>query len=247
MANINWNDGRLITLNAGEGATCTALNKGQLYGLIFYNSAGNDTGADVTVVWGNGNPPETVHVPGTTGNQGLASVFFLNGTDTTTVSATVLPNQTGVQVQTYIASVKMPTNTSGINNISLPADGAPHSFNKFTRYYTVPASHWYNVQINSNINQFISILFTEQKATVFVVNSAGDISSFIAGVGSAKSLNQYSIVTSAYQTVSQAIIGNGSQYVFVNADSVQNSQSASIAFTSLSALYAAHEEAEKSA
>jgi hypothetical protein len=139
MSSTNWNNGQLITLSPGDTATCQQLNASQLYGLIFYNSAGNDAGANLSVVWSQSQPPATVHVPGTTGNQGLASVLFVNGSDTTTVSAAMLQNQPGAQVQTYIASVKMPTDTSGINNQSLPADGQPHSFNKFTRYYTVPA------------------------------------------------------------------------------------------------------------
>lgn len=236
MSSTNWNNGQLITLNPGDTATCQQLNARQLYALIFYNIAGNDAGANISVVWSQSQPPATVQVPGTTGNQGLASVLFVNGSDTTTVSAAMLQNQPGAQVQTYIASVKMPVDTSGINNQALPADGQNHAFTKFTRYYSVPASHWYQAQIQSNINQFISIQFAEQSAVVNVVNALVDPAPQIQAVGSA--VNQYKTNTSQYQTLSWSLQGNGQQMVFVNADSIQNSQSASISLQSLSALYA---------
>jgi hypothetical protein len=235
MSSTNWNNGQLISLNPGDTATCQQLNANQLYGLIFYNSAGNDAGANISVVWSQSQPPASVYVPGTTGNQGLASVLFVNGSDTTTVSAAMLQNQSGAQVQTYIASVKMPVDTSGINNQSLPADGQPHSFNKFTRYYTVPASHWYQAQIQSNINQFIAIQFAEQSAIVNVINSLVDPGTLIQSVGRATSQVTTNIVKN--QTFSWPLQGNGQQLVFVNADSVQNSQNASISLQSLSALY----------
>ncbi len=235
MSLQDWNKGQLITLNPGDTATCQQLNSGQIYGLIFYNSAGNDAGANISVVWSQSQPPASVHVPGTTGNQGLASVLFVNGSDTTTVSAAMLQNQPGAQVQTYIASVKMPVDTTGINNQALSADGQPHAFTKFTRYYTVPASHWYQAQIQSNINQFIAIQFSQQSATVNVVNSLVDPGLLIQAVGSATSQVTKNVVP--YQAYSWPLQGNGQQLVFVNADSVQNSQSANISLQSLSALY----------
>jgi hypothetical protein len=235
MASNNWNDGNLITLQPGDTATCQNLNARQIYGLIFYNSAGNDAGANISVVWSNSQPPASVFVPGTTGNQGLASVLFVNGSDTTTVSAAMLQNQPGAQVQCYIASVKMPTNTQGINNQQLPADGKNHAFSKFTRYYTVPASHWYQAQLESNVNQFITIQFTEQNATVNIVNSLVDPNPQVQAVGIAK--NQYSINAVKNQITSWSLQGNGQQIVIVNADSIQNSQNAQISLQSLSALY----------
>ncbi|WP_347905269.1 hypothetical protein [Pseudomonas purpurea] len=35
----NWNGGQRITLRAGDTATCTTLQTGQLYGIFIYNSA----------------------------------------------------------------------------------------------------------------------------------------------------------------------------------------------------------------
>ncbi|WP_176370007.1 hypothetical protein [Paraburkholderia youngii] len=236
MSSINWKNGQLITLDPGDTATCQTLTGGQLYGLIFYNAAANDAGANISVVWSQSQPPVTVSVPGTTANQGLASVLFVNGSDTTTVSAAMLEGQLGARVEAYIASVSMPEDTTGIINKPLPADGKNHFFEKFSRYYTVPASHWYQAQIHSNINQFISIQFAEESAVVNVVNSEADPAPRILAVGRAK--NQYNTNVSQYQTISWSLQGNGQQLVFVNADSVQDSQGTSISLQSLSAQYA---------
>jgi len=233
--NINWDDGHIITLNASDTATNQKLNQQQLYGLIFYNSAQSDSDAIVNVVWSNSQPPVRITVPGTTGNKGLASVFFINGSDTTTVAASLSQNQPGVQIQAYIASVKMPTNTSGINNIALPLDGSNHNFSGFTRYYCVPQSHWYEAQIQSNINQFISIQFQEQKAVVNIVNCTSDPNVNVFAAGAAKT--QYTINSDTSQNLTWNLQGNGTQFVWVNADSIQNSASATISLQSLSALY----------
>jgi hypothetical protein len=239
MTAFDWSGGQLLTLAQGDTAQCQGgLNQQQLYGLFFYNTAQNDTGADLSVVWSQSQPPVQVHVPGTTGNQGLASVVFLSGNDTNTVSVAMVQNQPGAKVQAFIGSVKMPTNTAGINNQALPADGQLHAFTAFTRYYAVPASHWYNAQIQSDINQFISVQFSEQRAVVNIVNSLVDPGSTIQGIASAKGM--YTTNTSAYQTTSFALQGNGQQMVWINADSVQNSKSARISLQSLSAIYEAH-------
>ncbi|HEX6518440.1 MAG TPA: hypothetical protein VF070_00285 [Streptosporangiaceae bacterium] len=232
MTAIDWNDGRLITLEPGDTATCTALNQQQLYGLIFYNSAGNDTGATIMVNWSNSQPPARVQVPGTTGGQGLASILFVSGDDTTTVAASMLQNQPGAQVQCFLASVKMPVNTNGINNQPLRPDGQNHPFTAFTRYYAVPESHWYQVQVESTINQFISVLFTSQSAIVSVVNATVHPGTVVQGVGRAAQM--YTLQVSQTQIDSYPIQGNGQQSVWVNADSVQNSQSAVISLQSLS-------------
>jgi len=235
MAVTNWNDGKLITLKPGDTATCTELNSGQLYGLVFYNSATADTSTTVSVIWSNSQPPAIVQIPGTTGNQGLGSVLFVNGSDTTTVSAAVLANNPGAQIECYIASVKMPTNTAGINNLALPSDGQAHSFNKFTRYYSVIASHWYQAQLQSNINQFTAIQFSEQHASVTIVNQTVDPTILVTAVGMAQ--KQYTIASVPYQNYSWSLQGNGQQMVFVNASSVQDAGAATISLQSLSNMY----------
>lgn len=235
---IDWNDGRLLTMNPGDTATCAGgLNSGQIYGLFFYNSAGADADAVVNVVWSNSHAPAQVTVPGVTQKQGLASVLFVSGNDTSTVSAAMVNNQPGTQVQCFIGSVKMPTGP-GLNNRQLPTDGSTSQFQAFTRFYCVPASHWYSGTIASNINQFITVQFTEHNATVLVVNAMQQYTKdnpppTVQAVGSAS----FDVSCSMRQSLPWSMQGSGSQMVWINADSVQNSQTATISMQSLSGLY----------
>lgn len=110
MASNPWNDGHILTLSPGDTASCVGgPNRQQFYALFFYNSAQNDTGATLNVVWSNSEQPVTVTVPGTTGRLGLASLLFVSGNDTNSVSVSMSQNQPGAQVQSFIGSVKMPT------------------------------------------------------------------------------------------------------------------------------------------
>jgi hypothetical protein len=240
MAKIDWNDGQLITLNPGDTATCAGrLNTGQIYAIFLYNSAGNDANAPVNVVWSNSQPPVPVTVPGTTANQGLAALCFVSGDDANTVSISLGQSSSGTQVQAFLGSVKMPVNTSGIQNVALPLDGQNHSFQAFTRFFAVPQSHWYSGQIQSDINQFISVQFKEASATVNIVNQLVDPSNVVKYAGPS-SKSAVTINPSASQTLTWNFQGNGTQLVWINADSVQNSQTATMSVQSLAAVYDAY-------
>ncbi|HYQ53653.1 MAG TPA: hypothetical protein VES70_24865 [Pseudomonas sp.] len=235
-AQINWNGGQRITLGSGDVATCTTLRPGQLYGVFIYNSAGNDNNADVNLVWSNSQPPCQMTIPGTTANAGLASIGFVSGTDTQTISLSVPPNSGIGQVEAWIGSVSMPTNTAGLNNQPLPANGEQVPFNKYTRYYAVPPSKWMKLTIVSTINQFISCQFRQDKAVVFVVNetSNGLLSGQVQCMGpTAKEQGTVNITTSSTQSINENLQGDGSQWVWIDADSPQDSQTASIALQSL--------------
>ncbi|MHC6225514.1 hypothetical protein ACYU03_12195 [Pseudomonas sp. X10] len=235
-AQINWNGGQRITLKSGDTATCTTLRPGQLYGVFIYNSAQNDNNAIVNVVWSNSQPPCQITVPGTTADAGLASLGFVSGTDTQTVSLSVPPNSGIAQIEAWLGSVSMPTNTAGLNNQPLQANGEQVPFNKYTRYYSVPPSKWMSLTIVSTINQFISCQFRQDKAVVFVVNetSNGLLSGQVTAMGpTASEQGVVTISTSQIQSISENLQGDGSQWVWMDADSQQNSQTASIALQSL--------------
>jgi len=70
------------------------------------------------VNWSNSQPPVPITVPGTTANAGLASLGFVSGTDTQTVSVSLPSNAGSSQVEIWLGSVGMPTNTSGLTNLS---------------------------------------------------------------------------------------------------------------------------------
>jgi hypothetical protein len=50
-------------------------------------------------------------------------------------------NQPNAQVQCWIGSVRMPTNTAGLNNQPLPDNGTTLPFAQYDRYYAVPPSN----------------------------------------------------------------------------------------------------------
>ncbi|MDD1017040.1 hypothetical protein [Pseudomonas rubra] len=232
----NWNGGQRITLKSGDTATCTTLSPGQLYGIFIYNSAQNDTNAKVNVVWSNSQPPCAITVPGTTANAGLSSMGFVSGTDTQTVSVSIAPNSGLSQVDIWLGSVSMPTSTSGLNNQPLQANGELYQFNKYTRYYAVPPSKWMSLTIVSKITQFISCQFRQSQATVFVVNetSHGLLDGQVTKMGpTASEKGAVDIKTSDIQSINYNLQGDGTQYVWMDADSQQDSQSASIALQSL--------------
>ncbi len=225
MSAINWNDGQLITIKGGDTATCTGgLNPGQLYALFFYNSAQNQTSASVKVVWSNSKQPITVTVPGTTQEMGLAALCFVSGDDTNTVSAALSSGTNNPQVSAFIGSVAMPTNTNGITNVQLPLDGQQHPLTRFTRYYAVPQMHWYSATLQSDINQFISVQFMQNSATVNIVNTVADPDSVIQYT-SPSTKDMVKVSTYRKQSADWSFQGNGSQVVWINADSVSNTSS----------------------
>jgi len=230
---IDWSAGQVITLTEGDTATLSELNDSQLYGVFLYNTANADNTVTVTITWSDdpGNPPVDVPVEGTTGDQGLAAVRFLSGSDASYISASVGQDQKDAQIKAFICSVEMPTDTAGINNQPLPADGKRHQFERLTRFYCVPAGRWYRTTVASDVNQFISVRFFESYAHVTVVNKIDDPALRIQGIGNAAKMFQVDATEkNSFQTKME---GDGSQQVWINADSVQDSQSASLSLQPL--------------
>ncbi|WP_459209147.1 hypothetical protein [Aquimarina rhabdastrellae] len=229
---INWDGGQRITLRDQQTAVCEGLKAGQLYGIFFYNASQSDHDIDVIVNWSNGSLPVTIKVPGTTGNNGLASVALVSGSETNTVSVSIKTDEGSGSnaVDTWIGSVGMPINTAGLINQEMPInENMP--FDKFRRYYRVPSSQWYNLTINSNRTQFMSIQFIENQATVFIVNPGPNAEAFVTGIGSVTENKDFTIVkpkSGQPQTITNPLFGNGGQFVWMNIDSQQNSDDSNI-------------------
>lgn len=230
MSTITWNDGRSIQLTGGDTAQCENLKAGQLYAVFLYNASGEDQNIPVTVNIGNGHPPKTVNVPGTTGNNGLAALALISGNDTQTANVSIVSHQSGAKIDAWIGSVGMPTNTSGIENMQLPFNGELQQFNKRARYYAVPESRWYQLTLNSPQTQFISVQFSENHAKVFINNPVGDSSNIIVPTGTVAEGSSYEVVKpqGQPQTITYQGQGNGQQKVWMNADSQQNSSDSTI-------------------
>lgn len=229
---INWDGGQRLTLQNGQTATCKALHAGQLYCLFLYNSAGADKNIPVTVVWSNSQPPQLVTVPGTTADQGLATLVFVSGNDTNSVSVSIT-NTLNASIDCWIGSVEMPTNTSGLQNAPLPNNGVPQPFTKYRRYYAVVPASWHQLTIESDIQQFISVQFSESFATVYIVNPTQTPTQNVVALGSTS--DQYKIVTPSGQPqlLTYSFQGNGTQLVWLDADSQQDSLNATLKLQSL--------------
>lgn len=234
---LNWDDGRLVTLTGGQAAKCASLVKNQIYAVLIYNVSPIDVPAFVTVVWSNTDPPSTVTVRGTTGDNATASFLFVSGTDTDFISISLAPGSQAI-IAAFIASVSMPLNTNGINNAELPNDSQFYSFLKYDRYYAASATGWRLISIKNLNNQFISLEMTENAATVIVVNAGsgiadGQVNKFGAAANQSGAVQIKSV---ANQTYSDNIQGNSGAYVWINGDSAQNSQNSVIALQQLSLL-----------
>ena len=163
MASINWNGGQKIMLQEGSIAIANGvLQQGQLYAIFLYNSSLADHNVNVSIFWSNSQPPAIVSVPGTTANQGPASVVLVSGNDTNTVSVSIT-NTPNSSIDCWLGSVGMPTDTSGLNNQRLPSNGVEQPFAGYDRYYAVPPPTWQQLTIGSNIAQFISVQFSSKR------------------------------------------------------------------------------------
>lgn len=238
----NWNSGQMMCdQKVGTILSCSTLNSGQIYAMFLYNSAGADTSIQVQASINNVNPT-WITIPGTTANQGLASLVFFSGNDGMTVNLVIPNNAQNGNVQTgsitaWLGSVSMPTNTTGFNNYPLPTNGQPQSFNQLNRWYAVPSSTWWTYGINGNGLQLITVMFTENSAIVNVVNNPGSFAiPVVYTIGNTikqttlmpPAPNTYCINAVSNNTLTQQIFGNGTQYVWMNADSSQNSNGATI-------------------
>ncbi|KDN22633.1 hypothetical protein [Amycolatopsis rifamycinica] len=225
---IDWSAGQVVTLRQGDTATLGELDDTQLYGVFLYNSAMSDGDAEVTVTWSNDprHEPVTVTVPGTTQDQGPAVVRFLSGGDAAYISVAVGQDNPRAQVTAFICSVKLPIDGGGLHNQQLPDNGKAQRFQRLTRFYCVPAARWYSTTIRSDVDEFTCIRFTESFAQVTVVNKISDPAHRIQGIGEAEKM--FTIETSGGATFQSKLEGDGAQQVWINADSVQDSEAATL-------------------
>ncbi len=235
---LNWDGGQRLGLQVGQTATCTTLTN-QLYAIFLYNENGADKDIRINVTGSNQTAPLSVTVPGTTAGQGLASIVLVDGGSTSSISVNVDLNAPA-GVDAWIGSLSMPTNTSGLQNRSLPTDGSKQPFDKYVRYYAIPASHWYELSLNSSVNQFFSVQFTQGKITVFCVNPTQNSLTSSPYIHLFTGFNQANFSYQAApvehpQHIDYQLQGNGLQTVWMNADSAQDSNDATIALGTLQA------------
>lgn len=223
---IHWDDGRPIQISSGTTATCSTLKQGQLYGLFLYNTSKADHDVTATIVWSNAAPPESLLIPGTRTGQGPASMVFVSGRDTSTVSVSISGSDS--RIECYIASVSMPLNGAGLQSKPLRPTGLRKALLRGDRYYAVLEKIWYRVSIGNLYTQAQVVQFSQHNATVYVVNPVEDPDLNILAVGTVAEGTDYSIVKPKSGTQPQHIQeqrrGHHERLVWVNASSQDSAQ-----------------------
>ncbi|MGI9402462.1 MAG: hypothetical protein ACR2O0_14500 [Rhizobiaceae bacterium] len=236
---IDWNGGQRTFIEVGQTATCQSLTS-QLYAIFLYNENDADKDIQINVTGSNQTVPMSVTVPGTTAGEGLASIVLVDGSQTSSISVNV-DTTAPAGIDAWIGILSMPTDTAGLSNKELPADGVPQPFSKYCRYYAVPASHWYNLTLKSNINQFFSVQFTQNIVTVFCVNPTMNSTQsspyvhFFTGFDKSANYAYVAAPQGSPQTIQYNLQGSGLQTVWMNADSRQDSSEAIITLATLQA------------
>ena len=228
----NWDDGRLVYLTPGATFKCNNLQNA-VTAVFLYNAANADHDTYVTVSVQNSVAPKRVLVPGVTADQGLATIVVVNGNVTNSVTVSMGADQpTDSKVSAFIGSLAFPLNTAGITNAKLPIDGNTYPFNRFTRYYQVLAAAWYQLVLTSNVYQFYAAQFgiDNTSLTVYCLNPGPNPQ---ANVVQADDTNPIPVklilpTSGTAQKIVKQVFGNNQQAVWINADSVTDSQSATI-------------------
>jgi len=245
---INWDNGNRTQLKTGETLTCHNLSAGQLYAMYFYNDNYNDKTVNVNVVWSNSQPPVMVTVPGTTGDAGLASLALVSGDDTQVVAASITSTREA-HLDCWLCSVGMPINDPSLTNGELPSDGRPHPFGGYRRYYKVLPASWNQITLESMTTEFILAQFQESFITILVANPIQSVPRRIVPMGTVAQDKDYKIVQpkpgEPAQRITYSIQGDGTQLVWMSADSLKNPGKATINLQSLEELYSAYRPAEK--
>lgn len=229
----NWDNGGKRALKAGdEKLLCEELRSGQLYAVMMYNSAQNDREARVTV-FAHGKDVE-VRVPGTTGNEGLASVCLVSGEEGNSVSVSIARTEEGAEIQVWLFSVSMPTQMPHDRNIHLQPDGKEISFGTYTRAFCVPPSTTSRAVLRTaGNNQFIALQMREDHATVLVLNPSDTYKDRIKAIGRAAAAYTTVTATERRQEITSKVQGDGTQIVWMNADSEQDSTNVKLSLQAL--------------
>ena len=170
--------------------------------------------------------------------RGLASLVLVSGSDTSTISVAITQTD-DAEIECWLGSLGMPTNTSGLSVHRLSDDGRSRPLLKGYRYFAMPTSSWYQLTIENKFNQSITVQFQQQKVIIYIVNPAADPQVLVTSVGSIKQGQDYLIMKPPKgeqpQRIRSTLQGNGTQWVWMSADSKQDSQHTSITLQSLNA------------
>lgn len=244
MATQNWNGGNRLTVSKGNPLQCLNSIVNPINVAFFYNTtqAAQDVPIDLT---GSNQFYTQLKVPQTTGNAGSAALLTFSGPGSlapnvggsTSLTATLDPGAGGgAQAEGWLGSQAMPTNTSGLNNQNLPANGESYPFNKYSRFYFVPSAQRYILNVSSGINAFYFAVFNSSgQVSVYVLNAPDPSYTPIVQQfpGDTYATTNTVVQASTASSISIPLFGANQQWVVMNADSVNDSTNASISLTPL--------------
>ncbi|MEM5370911.1 hypothetical protein V4C53_33415 [Paraburkholderia azotifigens] len=239
MGTQNWNGGNRLTVSQGNPLQAVNSIVNPINVAFLYNSTQAAQAVPVDLVGANQYYAQ-LQIPQTTGNAGSAALLTFSGPNnggSASLTATIDPSAgSGAQAQAWLGSQSMPTNTSGLNNVNLQANGENYAFNKYSRYYFVPAAQRYILNVSSGITAFYFAVFNSAgQVTVHVLNAPDQtykpvITQF---PGDTYAINNTLVNVSTSSSVSIPLFGNNQQWVAMSADSVNDSTNASISLTPL--------------
>ncbi|MDP5212585.1 hypothetical protein ORJ66_05970 [Pseudoalteromonas tunicata] len=233
---INWDDGRLIQLEEGQTAICTSLVYGQMYCLVVYNVSQHDRNIELKATWSNQQSPATLIVPGTTANEGNASLILVSGNDTSTISIAITQGNGG-KLECWLVSTSMPTNLQGLNSKELAADGANYQMPKELIYHSVMNSGWYQLTVINKQTQSVVIQMSQQQLIIFVVNPITQPNINLLALGTVQEGKQYllqmPISGEQPQRTNALIQGKGEQLIWFGTSSQQDLENTIISLQSL--------------
>jgi hypothetical protein len=239
MPTQNWNGGNRLTISQSNPLQCLNSIVNPINVAFLYNSTEAAQSVPIDLVGAN-QFFTMVTIPETTGNSGSAALLTFSGPGnggSASLTATLDPTAgSGTQADAWLGSQAMPTNTALLNNASLPADGSSQPFNKYCRYYFVPAAEHYELNVQSGIDAFYFAVFNSGgQVTVYVLNAPSSTYEPIVQqfTGDTYAINNTTVTPMTAASVTIPIFGNNEQWVVMNADSTADSTNTSISLTAI--------------
>ena len=233
-----------MTVSKGNPLQCLNSIVNPINVAFFYNStqAAKAVPIDLT---GSNQFYAQLTVPETTGNAGSAALFTFSGPGisgsglggSSSLTATLDPGAGGgSEVEGWLGSLAMPTNTSGLNNQNLPSNGQSYPFNKYSRFYFVPSAQRYILTVSSGINAFYFAVFNSAgQVMIHVLNAPS--TDYVPVVqqfpGDTYAVSNTLVQAHTASSIQIPIFGANQQWVAMNADSVNDSTNATITLTPL--------------
>ncbi|WP_017972756.1 hypothetical protein [Actinopolyspora halophila] len=206
---MNWNDGRLITLQPDEIAASSELSTSRLYVVFLRNHNGEET--NPVISWQNNVRRITVS------SRSYAIVFSYGVSE---ISVSMDEDEPG-EIECVLGSVDKPTDTTGVHAAALTVDTV-HELRTYSRFHAVPSGRRYTVtiaQLDPHDN-LVLVRMRRQQAKVTVLNTAAH--QHEPNVYSTPAARDKYDTEHGGRVVDDPVWGDGGQFVWMNANFSKN-------------------------